>query len=162
MPVDLRPARPGDEELLFEWANDPDTRAASFASAPIPWPTHVAWFERRVADPDTRLWIAQQDGVPVAQIRFERAGVVWLAAVVVAPDHRGRGLAASVIAAGTSELHRHTAEPAVALVKLGNDASVRAFLAAGYRDEGIDATHPHRPRRLVALPDAGEGVVPGR
>lgn len=132
--MQLRPATGDDARLLFEWANDPQTRAASFNSDPIAWDTHVDWLQRRLNDRDTRIWIGEVDGDPVGQVRFQRDGGEWEISVVVAPDARGNGHAASLIAAGTREL----GEPIVARIKPANEASIRAFEKAGYRlvDDG--------------------------
>ena len=52
--LDLRRAGPDDCATLWEWANDPLTRAQSFSPTAIPWDSHVAWFEARLADPASR------------------------------------------------------------------------------------------------------------
>jgi len=61
----LREARPSDAELLWRWANDPETRANSFSRAAISYADHVAWLERRLASDATRIWIFGDEGVPV-------------------------------------------------------------------------------------------------
>ncbi|MCA9563854.1 MAG: N-acetylneuraminate synthase family protein [Myxococcales bacterium] len=56
-----RPATRDDLLTVFEWANDPTTRANSFISDPIPLETHTVWFESRLTDPKRRIFMALQD-----------------------------------------------------------------------------------------------------
>ena len=46
----VRPAEERDLYSLWLWANDPETRRASFGRETIPWIEHVAWFERQRSD----------------------------------------------------------------------------------------------------------------
>ncbi|MGH9508910.1 MAG: UDP-2,4-diacetamido-2,4,6-trideoxy-beta-L-altropyranose hydrolase, partial [Terriglobales bacterium] len=50
-PLRLRRATEQDCRLLWEWANDPDTRANSFSSELIPWDDHQRWFRAKLSDP---------------------------------------------------------------------------------------------------------------
>jgi UDP-2,4-diacetamido-2,4,6-trideoxy-beta-L-altropyranose hydrolase len=59
-------------ELLWQWANDPQVRNASFSSGPISWETHVAWFNDKISIPRAEMFIAEDErGIPVGQIRFD-------------------------------------------------------------------------------------------
>lgn len=127
--VDLRPATGHDAELLFAWANDPETRRWSFATEPIPWDTHVAWLARVLADDERRLWVAEHEGEPVGQVRLDVAGDSEVVSISVAPGQRGRGLAVAIIRAACGEA-RGTV---VAEVKPDNQRSLRAFERAGFR-----------------------------
>ena len=42
----LREATIEDRDLLYEWANDPETRRASFNTDRINYEEHCRWFER--------------------------------------------------------------------------------------------------------------------
>jgi len=55
----------------------------------------------------------------------------WEVAVEVAPEHRGQGLGRALARAAPALVP--SGEPLFAQVSPGNVASVRAFLAAGYR-----------------------------
>lgn len=123
--------------MLFEWANDPATRAASFDTAPIPWETHVAWLDRKLASSDCRVYILSLERErerPVGVVRFD--GVLGEQAdisVTVAPEARGRGLASRLLDASVKALLESTPVRRVrAYVKPGNEASRRAFERAGF------------------------------
>jgi RimJ/RimL family protein N-acetyltransferase len=130
----LEPAGPHHSELLWRWANDPDTRAASFSREAIPWADHERWFASRLADPDCRIFVASPaGGVPLGQIRFELASAGIVIGVSIAAECRGRGFAAALVAAGLDRARRELpAARIVAFVQRDNARSRRAFLEAGF------------------------------
>lgn len=139
VPLSIRPAIEADRALLFEWANDPVTRAQSFSSGAITWEAHCAWFAGVIADPDRRLYLllAPRDE-PVGQARFDPSGardaVISLA---LAPAWRGRGLAATAIRLATERARREAGFVVIhAYIRPGNAASRKAFARAGYTERG--------------------------
>jgi RimJ/RimL family protein N-acetyltransferase len=144
-PLSLRPAAPSDCRLIFEWANDPTTRANSFAPDPIPWATHCAWFERIVSDPGRELYVVLSSDVPIGQARLEACGHREAKiSLSLAPAWRGRGLAVEVI---RLVITRADADVVHAYLKPENDRSRRAFLKAGFVEhrrvvnQGVPAVH---------------------
>ena len=133
----LRPATADDCRRVWEWANDPAVRAVSFTSDAIPWEQHVAWFTRKLADANTRLWIAEQDGAPLGQVRFDLDGSTATISVSLDTTRRGKSLGALLIWSACHKLFRESAVDAVhALIKPDNAASVRAFEKAGFEPAG--------------------------
>lgn len=135
-PLWLRRACADDIQRLWEWANEPTTRAASFSSAPIPWQTHVAWFAARRADPDCALSIGV-DAVdqPIGQWRVDRIRGEGVVSVGLAPNARGRGLGTALIRAGTlAAAYDLALRRCHAYIRPDNAASVAAFTKAGYRE----------------------------
>jgi UDP-2,4-diacetamido-2,4,6-trideoxy-beta-L-altropyranose hydrolase len=148
----LRPARPEDRHLLWEWANDPEVRAASFSPDPISWDTHVAWFEEKLrneTDFGTKksfMLIAEDEcELPIGQIRFDwRLDGSWEVGVSIAREMRGRGIGRELIRLGVQQLRKQVIlpqdsnAPIHALVKPANTASVNAFELAGFTKIGTD------------------------
>lgn len=133
--VALRDAGPHDAQLLWAWANDPEVRAASFGTDPIPLDHHLRWFERRLADPTCRILVAEDGGGPWGQVRFEQVGPDGEATVgvSVADTVRGQGRAAPLLRAATRRLFATTpAESVLAWVKPSNGASLAAFESADF------------------------------
>jgi RimJ/RimL family protein N-acetyltransferase len=136
----LREATPADADRLLEWRNDPATRAASGSTAAVIPDEHRAWLDQLLNDPDRHLWIAELDGRPAGQARFDRVrGYVYEISVSVDSELRGRRIGADLIAAGCELLFQRTnATVVVARVKTRNEASMRAFTAAGFHAVGED------------------------
>jgi len=122
-----------DARLLFEWANDADTRAASFSSAAIVWESHQRWLAQRLANPRVHQYIADADGQPVAVVRFDPDENEAVISVALSPAQRGRGLGAIVIEAGVARYAERTGCRRIrALIKPENQRSLRAFQRAGF------------------------------
>ncbi len=129
----LRRAGKNDCRLLWEWANDPGVRAASFHTAVIPWEEHAAWFAEKLGS--GLIYIAESpEGIPVGQFRVDGLGEAEAQVdVSVAPEKRGAGIAAALILKAAQEVFRETGLLRLhAYVKAENRASLRAFEKAGF------------------------------
>jgi RimJ/RimL family protein N-acetyltransferase len=123
-----------DAELLWRWANDAEARRWSFHSAPIPWETHVAWLAARLADPATRIFVAEVHSTPRAVVRFEKDDAeVAVVSILVDPDARGRGVGTRALRLSCRTAAREFGlERVDAYIKPANTASVAAFERAGF------------------------------
>jgi RimJ/RimL family protein N-acetyltransferase/glycosyltransferase involved in cell wall biosynthesis len=151
----LRPADERDTQRLLDWRNDPETRRWAFQPGEVDLATHEAWFARRRADPDSVIWIAEQRGEPVGQVRLDREGAEAEVSIALAPEARGRGLGRRLIdraareAPGALGVERLTAR-----IKPDNVASVRAFEAAGFTESSRDDDVVTLRRRLRSAAQA--------
>ena len=148
----LRRARKEDSRQLWEWANDPEVRAASFSSDPIPWDTHDQWFAGKLGEDTSLILIAEnQESIPAGQIRFDgRTDGDWEVDVSIAPSLRGRGLASSLITLGIREIvDENPAARIHAFVKQSNTASLRAFERACFTQIGVEQMRGHAAVHLV-------------
>lgn len=66
----LREAAEKDAELLFRWRNEPETRANSFHTEPIPFEEHVAWLASALRNPAQEIFIFCDGNVPIGQVRL--------------------------------------------------------------------------------------------
>jgi UDP-2,4-diacetamido-2,4,6-trideoxy-beta-L-altropyranose hydrolase len=156
-PLRLRAMRVADRQRVWGWANDPDARAASFSSLPIPWERHVAWFAERSADGAGPFWLAIDElDEPVGQIRFSlseknRAEVH----LTVARGRRGRGLGTAIVRLATRRLFA-TTDVAVVLarVRTENAASLRLFAHAGFGRDGTEVVRGVTAQRLILRREA--------
>jgi UDP-2,4-diacetamido-2,4,6-trideoxy-beta-L-altropyranose hydrolase len=144
--LELRPVVADDARTLWEWANDPGTRAQSFSDAPIPWDAHRTWLADRLAHPSAALYLAHDPQGLVGQVRFaplDRASAPndaegpWSEiGVVVAPERRGQHLAGALIDAGVRRAARDLgsdgSRSVLARIKVTNQASRRSFAAADF------------------------------
>ena len=153
----LRPATDADRELIWQWANDPDTRAASFQSDAITWETHCEWFTRQQADPAALLLIGLDSReAPMGFVRFSNIDAeIADISINLAPDHRGLGGGATLIRRACRYLFdQSTLKRIRALVKPANIASQRSFLRAGF--SGAGATDVAGAPAIVMIQTRGD------
>jgi RimJ/RimL family protein N-acetyltransferase len=136
----LRLVRESDRRLLFEWADDPVARAASFHSAAISWEDHARWFAERLQDRQSVIYIGENTSdEAVGLVRFQIKGENAVLSVNVAPEFRGQGWGRELIAFSINSLVRERSVRRVdAFVKPDNRASVRLFEASGFRRAGTE------------------------
>ena len=152
--IHLRPAREDDSRLLFEWANDPDSRASAFSSVCISWERHASWFAAKMKDPDCRILIAEDKcGKPIGQFRVDWRGPEGGEIdVSVSRGCRGGGYGGKIIRLGVEAAFAERSADAKllhAFVKPENDASRRAFESAGFRSLGEKNVNGHRSVHYV-------------
>jgi UDP-2,4-diacetamido-2,4,6-trideoxy-beta-L-altropyranose hydrolase len=137
----VRAVEQKDCRLLWEWANDPVVRQASFHSAPILWDEHWEWFTNKLQDPKSVMYIGENcAGVPVGHVRFNLDPERAVISVVVAPEFRGKGWGRELIwfSMRTLILAGFTGR-IEAFVKPDNQASIRLFESTGFRKVGSDS-----------------------
>ena len=143
-PFQLRRAAVDDARRYLDWANDPVVRANSLHPDPISWPDHLAWFTRKLADPQASLYVAELRGVPAAQVRFEQDGEHAVISLSIASHARGKRLASALLRMATQRFFTDRAPsppPIEGIVQTGNQASRRAFLAAGFQEAAERLVH---------------------
>ncbi len=135
----LRNATDADCRLLWEWANDPETRAGAFSPDPIPWETHVQWFTERLSDPASVLYVAMNgDGAAVGQVRYQLQANRAVLSVNIDRRFRGKGYARRVVHLANRRLFQASDVRFIdAFVKTDNLASLKTFPAAGFEREAL-------------------------
>lgn len=130
----LRPARADELRQVYLWRNDPETRKWFFDPGPIDFEVHSRWYRTVVESKSSDLLIAEREGQAVGVIRFDHDGEDSRVSVYLVPGLHSRGLGTDLIRAGVSWVEKN--RPGIlrlrAEVLTGNQASVRAFSAAGF------------------------------
>ena len=146
----LRRVADADCETIWKWASDPEVRTVSFSPQAIPWEEHVGWFHARLADPFCLFYIASNaDGEPVGQVRYDVSGQEAVISVSLARRFRGRGHGARLLHQSAAKVAEAGVKLVHAYVKPGNEASVRAFLKAGYRQAGSATVRGHQALHFI-------------
>jgi RimJ/RimL family protein N-acetyltransferase len=148
--------RENDSRLLWEWANDPQVRAAAFSQGPIPWEEHRVWFASKMRDPDCRILVAEDSqGRPVGQFRVDwRTDQDGEIDVSVSSECRGEGYGAVLIDFGVSSAFKEKGERLHAIVKEENQASRRSFEQAGFTALGEERVHGERAIHYIRTKDS--------
>ncbi|UCB56935.1 MAG: UDP-2,4-diacetamido-2,4,6-trideoxy-beta-L-altropyranose hydrolase [Candidatus Omnitrophota bacterium] len=136
--ITLNAACKSDCEDIRIWRNHPLARRNSFNERPVSKQEHIRWFNSKMKDRNTKIYIARRGKEKLGVIRFALAGDSATASVNLNPDFFGRGLGTRLIRQGTEKLFQEakTLKRVIAEIKRGNIASQKAFLKAGYEPRG--------------------------
>jgi UDP-2,4-diacetamido-2,4,6-trideoxy-beta-L-altropyranose hydrolase len=152
----LRPALPSDSRLIWNWANDPESRRVSFSADPIPWPQHEKWFSARLRQPPCNFYVAVLgEDMDVGMVRFDpKANGDKPAAIIsvnLNPHFRGQGLGPRIIRLASRRVLDDSKIAAIhAYIKNDNQASIAAFLKAGFKPaENDDAGNPQAVHQVL-------------
>ena len=132
--IRLRKVESSDATFLWELANDPDVRSASFSKGKIPWEDHIRWFRKQLNNPSCIFLIATCDNTPIGQVRFEITGEEAVISVSIKKEYRGRNYGSDIIMISTKRIFDSTRTKKVhCYIKVGNQASNLAFQKANYK-----------------------------
>jgi len=139
----LRRTIDSDCRDFWEWANDPAARAVSFAKEPIPWERHMEWFRARLADPQSILYTAlNRLGEAMGMVRYQLQGSHAILSINLGAPFRSKGNGRKLLFLSTQELFENSGVTSIdAFVRPSNQASVRLFEGAGFRNTGLENVH---------------------
>ena len=159
-----RPATLHDARQLWQWRNDPATRAGSRSSAEVAWDDHLGWLTASLTRTDRILLVVEDGDGPVGTVRWdlvpepegERAGSHdWEVSITVAPQRRGQSLARPLLRAAEAALSRaHGSHGRVGPVASGlpcDGPHRQPVLDAAVRDVCIRPGPAAGPARLHAV-----------
>lgn len=125
--LSIRKVEGKDCKKLFHWANDPQTRQNSLNSNEIDYETHVKWFENKLKDENSHLYICYKDYEDIALVRFEIKEDQWFVSIVVDPSSRGKGYGKETLAMGLGEFAKLYDKELFAQIKEDNIGSIKIF-----------------------------------
>jgi len=133
--LNLREVTDLDRELIWHWANDEETRKASYSQANISWDEHIRWFDSVQRQKNHRFFIADDERKkPIGQIRFEIDNKEAIISFSVSSESRRRGYGKEILCKAVNKIFNETnIEQVSAYVKSDNEASLRVFQKAGFR-----------------------------
>ncbi len=132
--VFLRKAEQRDMDLLYKWANDPVVRTNSFNTNPIPYESHVMWFNKMMENPTVLQFILMDEDIPVGQIRLNIEDDEAEIRYSIGFEFRGKGFGHKILQLIAEEIaseYPHITT-LVAKVKPNYLASNKLFESEGY------------------------------
>jgi RimJ/RimL family protein N-acetyltransferase len=132
-PIFIRNILEEDLEIVFEWANDLDSRKNSFFSDEINFNEHSLWFKRNLDCDKSDYFMVIYNGVKASIIRFDITNKEATIGINLAPVFRGKGLS-SLFLNLCCQLHFEKLETQTifAFIKPENIPSIKSFLKAGF------------------------------
>lgn len=136
----IRKASKEDCGLIWKWANDPETRRASFSSGPISWEEHVKWFFNKLQDPNCFFFMALDiHDDAIGSVRFDLADNMATINVNIRPDLRRAGYGMSLIKKSVELLRIDEGVKSMhAFIKPNNDASINLFEKLRFKHIGVE------------------------
>lgn len=134
--IKLRAIEPHDIDKLFEWRNHPDVRSKSFNTDPVNRVEHEKWFNAKINDPDTMIYVAYCGKNDIGSIRFENKGDAVKVSVMLNPSFVGKGFGAEIIRLAVEKFlsGKKSNKGIIAEIKKDNIASIKAFQKAGFKE----------------------------
>jgi len=142
--LSLRLAVASDVKLLFEWVNTPSSlKNKEKSSAPIEWSAHQNWFNKRLNNPNVRIWIVEQNKQAIGQVRVEYDNNKLLIDVFIDSLFRGNdyGLTALKLLIKQCQV-TYPGVPLHAIIKNENYPSLNLFRRADFQEVSNDG-HGH-------------------
>jgi RimJ/RimL family protein N-acetyltransferase len=98
------------------------------------------WFAKKLRDPSCVILVAEEDGVPLGEVRLDRLDLgVAEVHIAIAPEARGRGVARAALGLAVSGAHELLGATQLrAQVKPSNEPSLKLFRAAGFQEVSED------------------------
>jgi RimJ/RimL family protein N-acetyltransferase len=131
MGIGIRKATLDDAKILFNWANDSETRQNSLNSEIIDWEDHIQWLKGKIDDPKYSIYILFTEIKPIGVVRFDynESAVV---SISVAPEERRKGIGSKILLIACQYFWESNTESIIAYIKKGNIASQRIFEKSGF------------------------------
>ena len=129
----LRRAEKEDCRFLYELRNEEEVRKNSFQTGIFSYEDHVAWFERKLEEKNTRIYILEQDGERIGQARVDLEGQNGEISYALCLRARGHGYSKWMLGSIEEELREQAVcRKLIAEVKRENIASQKIFETLSY------------------------------
>lgn len=127
----LREVEYKDSQILFNWANDLDVRRSSFNSNEISLESHIQWFEKKLKDNNSYIFIICNDKEnDIGQIRLDIEKNKALISYSLDKNFRGLGIGKKVLTLMKEKFKDITL---IGRVKYNNISSIKSFENAGFK-----------------------------
>ncbi|WP_051408458.1 GNAT family N-acetyltransferase [Sediminibacterium sp. C3] len=126
----LRDADFNDLKLLYKWVNDDDVRYNSLNQAIITWENHKKWFESKINNISSKIYILTDGDNNFGQIRIDRELNFWVIDYSIESKNRGKGYGFLIL---ELLIDKHKNFNFKAFVRKENLSSIRIFLKLGFK-----------------------------
>jgi len=142
--LSLRLAVASDVRLLFEWVNTPSSlKNKEKSSAPIEWSAHQNWFNKRLNNPNVRIWIVERNKQAIGQVRVEYDNNKLLIDIFIDSLFKGNDYGLKALKLLIKQCQAtYPGVPLHAIIKNENYPSLNLFRRADFQEVGSDG-HGH-------------------
>lgn len=134
---DIRLATLADLALMHEWVNSDDSlKWKKDTNHIISREEHTEWFQSRLADPVTQIWIILGDDAPSGQLRLEKKGDLVYVDIYLVAGLRGIGLASFALNESIDRYKKlFGSKKFCAILNPENEMSEKLFVKNGFRKD---------------------------
>ena len=122
--------------MIWKWRNDPITRKMSVNSEEVSWEEHSTWYENVLLDKCRKLYIGEEEGIPIGVIRFDKCDdeYAYEVSINISPVSRKKGFGKELLTHGIKKLLKEVenCKYVRAEVKKDNESSNKLFKSFGF------------------------------
>ena len=135
----IREMNSEDMDDLFIWRNHPDNRKNFFNPDPVGREEHERWFNKKLRDAESIVYIAYYGGDKIGSVRFEKKEDYISTSVILSPNFKGMGFGSRIIQLGVMTFisEKKPTKPIKADIKSDNIVSIKAFQRAGFKESHL-------------------------
>jgi RimJ/RimL family protein N-acetyltransferase len=138
--VSLRNIVYSDIDILYEWANDPETRTNAFSTDPIPYNVHKEWFNKKINAKSVAFYMCVEktdvNEVCIGQIRIDINDNYGIINYSISSLFRKQGYGTYMITLVEKQIKNDNplVKRLIADVKYQNEASQHIFRKLNYEE----------------------------
>lgn len=127
-----------DVDTIFYMANDEMARKYAFHPEKIPYDDHVKWFNAKLQEENTYMFLCKKNEVCIGQVRIEFADGIGEISYTIDAKYRGNGYGKKMLSLLESEMKKISNPNNIIFtgkVMENNIPSRKVFISLGYREE---------------------------
>jgi len=153
--LEIRRATEADSKEIWEWRNDPTTRANSINTDEVCWDIHNNWYQKSLQNPDRFLYIGiDTNGNKVGMCRLDVVDKEIEVSINLNPAFRNQRLSAPLLTSSIRQFQKSANLTLLATIKRTNIASKKCFLNAGFTHSSEDSEYDYYAHRHQATAEA--------
>ena len=131
--ISLRSVKLSDSMEIWEWRNEPLTRAMAINKNPIKYEDHLRWFRLKLRDRNCSFYMGEAFGMNAGNVRIEVMQNVGEVSIYMNPRVRGMSLATTLLKDATDAfIKKNPSVKLVATIDKKNKASMKIFKNTGF------------------------------
>jgi deoxyribonuclease-4 len=133
--IRIRTATNDDCEFLFDLRNHPIVREASFNAEEISFSHHQDWFQKKINDPNTTIYIGlDESNEKIGMVRIQKENDSAIVSIAILPALHNRGYGTSILQYACSLFlsSEENINEIIAEIKSTNVTSLKMFSRAGF------------------------------
>tara|TARA_B110001454_G_C12664493_1_gene410968 strand:- start:293 stop:937 length:645 start_codon:yes stop_codon:yes gene_type:complete len=131
--ISLRSAKLKDSREIWEWRNDPLTRAMSRNKSYVTYKNHLEWFRSKLKDSNCSFYMGEAFGINAGIVRIDVIQNVGEVSINMNPRVRGMSLATTLLKdAAYSFNKKNPSNQLLANIDKKNKASIKLFKNVGF------------------------------